>query len=215
MEPLIHVANVLYLFSYLMRDVLWLRVLTVIGGTCVMAYFYFLPEPLLVPVAWNVVFALINVVQIGLLLLERRPVHLDERESRLYRLVFRALAPREIKRLLEKARWSEAAPGERIVARNVDLDRLMVLYSGRAAVEADGRRLAELRDGQFMGEMSFVSDEKTSADVTALEPTQYVSWSRADLSSMLKGNPELNAAFELILGADLAAKLRRPAARHA
>src|SRR6185503_14081738 len=117
----------------------------------VMLYFALLPVPLLAPVAWNAIFAVINCAQIARLLLERRPVELAEREARLYRLVFRAMSPREVKRLCGAAHWEEAAAGERIVARNVDLDRLMLVYSGRAAVEADGRRLAELRDGQFIG----------------------------------------------------------------
>ena len=47
MDILIHVANVLYLFSYLMRDILWLRILTVVAACCLMPYFYFRPEPLM------------------------------------------------------------------------------------------------------------------------------------------------------------------------
>jgi Popeye protein conserved region len=208
MDILIHAANVLYLFSYLMRDVLWLRVLTVVAGSCLIVYFYSLPVPLLIPVVWNVIFGVINVAQIGLLLLERRPVHLAPDEELLYRQVFRALAPREMKRLLEKAHWDSAGPGERIVERGVELDRLLVLFAGHAAVEVDGRRLAELRDGQFVGEMSFVSGEKASADVVAVAPTRFVWWLRADLASLLAADVELRAAFDLILGADLAAKLR-------
>ncbi len=50
MEVLIHSANVIYLVSYTMREILWLRVFTVIGATCLIFYFYLQPEPLLTPI---------------------------------------------------------------------------------------------------------------------------------------------------------------------
>jgi hypothetical protein len=35
----INVANLLYLFSYSVRDILWLRALTVIGALCLLPYY--------------------------------------------------------------------------------------------------------------------------------------------------------------------------------
>jgi len=75
MEVLIHSANVIYLVSYVMRDILWLRVFTVIAAACLILYFYFLPNPLLTPVYWNILFIILNVFWIARLFLERRPVH--------------------------------------------------------------------------------------------------------------------------------------------
>jgi hypothetical protein len=37
-DLLIHVANVLYLVAYMVRDVLWLRILTVVGAFCLMNF---------------------------------------------------------------------------------------------------------------------------------------------------------------------------------
>ena len=74
MQALIHVANVLYLFSYLVKDILWLRVLAVVAGLVLMAFYVLQPTPLLAAIAWNVLFTIINVYQVYLLILERRPV---------------------------------------------------------------------------------------------------------------------------------------------
>ena len=41
LELLIHAANVLYLFAFLVRDILWLRILTVVAALCLVPYFYF------------------------------------------------------------------------------------------------------------------------------------------------------------------------------
>ena len=46
MEFMIHIANGLYMLSYLMRDVLWLRILTVLAASCLLPYLYFSPDPL-------------------------------------------------------------------------------------------------------------------------------------------------------------------------
>ena len=44
-ELLIHAANVLYIFAFMVRDILWLRILTVVAAACLIPYFYFRPEP--------------------------------------------------------------------------------------------------------------------------------------------------------------------------
>ncbi len=65
----IHFANVLYLVSYLVQDILWLRVLTVVAALSLIPYYAtnWLGEA----IAWNVVFLVINVVQIKLLMIRR------------------------------------------------------------------------------------------------------------------------------------------------
>ena len=208
MAYLIHIANVLFLFSYLVRDILWLRVLSVIAGFCLIPYFYFQSQPVWAPIAWNVVFTTLNLYQFGRLLAERRPVRFSDEEQRLYQLVFRSLTPREFARLLELAVWREAAPAECLVPQNQTLDRMLVLYSGAATVKVDGQSVAELQAGRLIGEMSFLTGEKTSASVWATGRARYVAWPSAELKRFLADNSELRAALQLVIGADLATKLR-------
>ncbi len=85
-DLLIHTAKVLYLFAFMVRDILWLRILTVIAVACLIPYFYFRPEPLMTPIYWNLVFTALNLYWIVRLLLERRPVKLSEEEQRLCEL---------------------------------------------------------------------------------------------------------------------------------
>ena len=72
MEILINAANILYLLSYFVRDILKLRVLTVIAATCLIAYFYFRPEPMMTVVYWNTFFVAQNIFWIVRLLLRER-----------------------------------------------------------------------------------------------------------------------------------------------
>ena len=77
-DYLIHAANLLYLFAYLVRDILWLRILTVVAAFCLIPYFYFRPEPLMTPIYWNLVFTALNAFWVVRLLLER-----DRKSTRL------------------------------------------------------------------------------------------------------------------------------------
>jgi CRP-like cAMP-binding protein len=208
LQALIHLANVLYLCSYLVKDIFWLRALTVVAGLVLLAFYALQPTPLLAAIAWNVLFAVINVYQLYLLFLERRPVALGEHEQRLYRLVFRSLTPREFVKLLAVGRWEEARADERLVESGRALDRVMVIFAGKTAVRAGDKAIAELGAGQFVGEMSFLTGQTPTADVVAVEPTRYVAWPTRALSHFLETNPALRAAIQLVIGTDLVGKLR-------
>jgi hypothetical protein len=207
MTIFIHIANVLYLLSYLVKDILWLRVLTVVGGLTIVAYYVFMPHPVWAAIAWNAVFLVINAWQIRLLILERRPVQLDPDSLTLYKLAFRSLTPREFVKVLKLARWSEAAPGEKIVARGEPLERIMVIASGRVRVEPPTGTGIDLRPGCFVGEMSFMTGERPTADVVAVDKTRLVSWPQEELRKLLESAVDLRAAVQGVIGADLVAKL--------
>ena len=108
-DLLIHAANVLYLFAFMVRDILWLRILTVIAASCLIPYFYFQPVPLMTPIYWNLTFTALNTFWIVRLFLERRPVKLSAEEQTLCELVFRTMTPREMIKILKLATWEKAA----------------------------------------------------------------------------------------------------------
>jgi CRP-like cAMP-binding protein len=98
--------------------------------------------------------------------------------------------------------------GGRVIERGRPLDRLVVVFSGRLSVEADGQRKAALRAGHFAGEMSFVTGEVPSADVRVIEPARLFVWKSDDLTRFLEGQNEFRLAFQSSIGADLVGKLR-------
>jgi hypothetical protein len=207
MVVLIHVANVLYVISYLVKDILWLRLLTVVAGSVLLAYYVLLPVPLWAAIGWNVVFLAINLRQIRVLLLERRPVRLTPDELRLHQLAFRSLTQREFAKLLRIARWESIAADHRFVSKGQPLDRIMVIADGRACVEIAGATGVELRPGCFVGEMSFLTGQTPNADVVATEPTRLVTWPQSELKAFLGRDAELRAIVQMAIGEDLVAKL--------
>lgn len=208
-DALLHIGNVLFLLAYMVRDILWLRLLTVVATLCLMPYYCVQRTPLYAPIFWCSLFTLVNIVQIALLILERRPVFLGEEELQLYRTIFRCMRPREFTKLLSIAEWRRAAAGERLLRQGESAPELMLIASGDGAVVIDDREVAKLADGQFVGEMGFLTNREASATVVVRTPTDYLAWPVAALRELLHESPALHQKLLGVLGSDLAEKLRR------
>jgi len=213
MEIWFHLANVLYVVSYLVTDILWLRALAVLGGLSSLTWTLTAPTPSLTFIGWTLVYNTINMVQIGRLWHERRPLRLSADEQALYAAAFRTLTPREFQRLMAAGTWQDAPAKEILIEEGARPGRMLVLASGRAVVKAHGRVVAVLQPGQFAGEMSFLTGAATTAAVEVVEAARFVSWATADLERFLAKHPPLRAALQIVLGRDLAAKLVGDTAR--
>jgi hypothetical protein len=212
MDPIdffLHVANILYAVSYSVRKILWLRAISVVAGVSMISYFYFRPVPLWIPLYWSLGFVLLNSFHVGLLIYERRPLNFSDDERRLFQMVFRTLTPWEFKKLLDRAVWKEVAPQSILVSKNQQLERMSLIFSGVVSIEIDGKSVAQLRDGQFIGEMGFLTGDIASADAIALQGTKYISWDMKDLRSFLGNNLNLQSAMQMVIGADLVNKLKK------
>ena len=73
MNVLINAANLLFVLGYFTTDMLRLRLLSVVGTSCVVTYFYSHPEPMMNVVAWNCVFLLLTLVHLAQMLRPRWP----------------------------------------------------------------------------------------------------------------------------------------------
>jgi len=203
-----HVANALYLISYAVRDILWLRLITVLGGAMLVLSFFLSPEPPIPAILWNALFLVINLVRIDLLIRERRPIPLAADEQHLANLVFRTLRPRELVRLLRVGAFVDHAADERLVTRGEPLDALLLVVRGTARVALADRAI-EIADGTFIGELGFLTGKPPGADVEATSAIRVVRWPLAPLRAFLDDNPDLRATMQQVLGSDLATKLQR------
>jgi hypothetical protein len=95
-----HAANVLYLLSYLVRDMLWLRLLTCVGLTLGVIFFACQPTPYYGPSTWHVCFLLINAYQIWRLVRERRQQMLSAKQVKVGGAAFQDLSRDELLNLL-------------------------------------------------------------------------------------------------------------------
>lgn len=206
---LANLAYVLYFVAYAVRDMLWLRLLTVAAAGLTLPYFFFQDNgPQWTPFLWALLFAGINVYQIVDLILERAPIGLPPAEAALHKRVFRLLTARQFRRLAGVGQWRNAEPRDLLVERGSHPHQLSVMLSGEAAVEVNGRKVAQLDPGEFIAELAYITGEVASADVRASQSCRYLAWQTDALREYLENHPEIAAAFEGILGADVALKLR-------
>jgi len=106
-------------------------------------------------------------------------------------LSFQTLNLQEYAKLLSLSKWKTFKAGEVIIHENQPMEDLMMIYSGRVDILVKERKLNELKDGQFIGEMSFLSERPASAKVIAAYDTELISWKQADLKGLKSKNPSL------------------------
>lgn len=206
---LFYLANLLFCLAYLVRDMAWLRAITILAASSTLPYFYFQATPLYSAMGWQITFILINAFNLTLLLLQRRPIQLSEKEAWLHKTTLRLLKPRMMRKLLQQGQEQQAAPGERLISQGQKLDTLLLLLSGKVSIHIDGQPRATLQPGDFMGEMSFITGQVTSADVVAQEDVEFIEWPRATLERLYLRNPQIKDALQGAIGMDLANKLAR------
>jgi hypothetical protein len=204
----LHVANCIYLVSYAVKEIFWLRFVMVFASLITVGALLDMadtPSDLLV---WQVVFFAINFVRFVQLVYERRPVRLSADARRLLASTFRELRPRELVRLLAIGETIEHAAGARVVAPGQALEHLAIVVDGTARVELSGQRTVELAHGTFIGELGYLTGKPPAAAVVAATPLRTVRWPIPALRAFLAKNPDTRTQIQLVLGSDLAAKLR-------
>ena len=214
-EWLAHLANVLFGVAYLVRGILWLRILSIIA--CVMMAFFnfYAPaEPLWVAIYWNAFFSAVNIFQVWLLIRERAAVSFTDEELELYETIFRQMSPIEFMKVLRVSHWETVEPGTTIIKKNSEVSEIRLVYHGTLRVEIDDDSTAEVRDGAFLGEMAFVSGSPASGTVSSLTKVRLLSWSFVELRKLFRRNPEIRSAFQAVISSDLASKLITPGRKY-
>lgn len=208
-----HLAFGLVLISYLVRDILWLRYLSIVASAAAVAYNYLVPDPpLWLAIGWNVAFIAAHTGHLVYLHRQRRRLPLSDEEHELHEHLFPACSPREFAELMRIAEWRRARPGATLVPEGRWHDRLLVVFRGAVEVVARGRPVARLGERSLVGELGFVTEQPASAAVVAAAPTRYVAWSRRALERLLERQPRVREALSALVAGELANKLRHASA---
>lgn len=108
---------------------------------------------------------------------------------------FEALSPKTIQQITQLCIVREFAAEEYIVRQGESGLGLYFITGGRAKVEIerDGMKVvvAELKEGDFLGELSIIDDKARSANVISLEDTRCLLLTRDSFSKLLKKHPEI------------------------
>lgn len=196
----------LMLLALLARDMLWLRSILIIAQSLLCSYALLAGSPNVA--AWNGLFVGINIVEVIRILAERRSVKLSEPLASIYALNFDVMTVPEFLGLWRRAQEVRGATGE-LIAQGAENERLIVLVDGEVRVLVNGLEVARLGPGRLVAEMSYLTQEPTSAAVIADESVTYRAWSRVTLDRIKRNRPALWSKLQAAIGRDLVRKIRQ------
>ena len=81
------------------------------------------------------------------------------------------------------------AEGQRVIRQNMPGNGFYVILEGEASVMIDGEERARLRRGDFVGEISILTDEPPTADVVAMTMLRCLAIPDTELKSFMLGQP--------------------------
>ena len=186
-----HLAFGLIAFSFLVKDILWLRVVSILASLFSVFYNYFIPvEPMWLAINWNIVFVLVNLYHIAVIIYEKRPIKMAPKDKELYETLFKDLSPVEYLKVTKIANWKKFKKGDTLIRES-------------HMVSVNGKKVAQLKDGQFVGEMSFLTEKSATADCVVKHDTECLMWKQPEFKELLKRNPSLYYTIQGLLSNQL------------
>jgi hypothetical protein len=148
--------------SYTETDVLMLRLYAAAGVSLSIVFQYYRAQPLYLPIRWNFLFLLINMVMMGALLKQRfEAAGIPDEQKKLYATFFqeKGMHSVEFMQLMSIAKRKEYAKGEYLAKQGGKRNKLHLIVSGRGKVVRDGEPIGVVERNQFVGEMSYLAWE--------------------------------------------------------
>jgi hypothetical protein len=203
-------------FGYLVRDILWLRLLSILAYGLFCSVMLTRAEgPAWNFLGWYAAFIAINGGHAAWLIYERQLVRLNDEECRLRDRVFKASDPLAVKRLMRAGLWLDLPPGELMTRKGRIAKHLFLVADGEAVVTADGAEIARVGPGRFVGEIGFL--RAGAATATAMTcPTSVrlrgiglrcLAWEQRKLRRRVARDDRMRTALYAAIGADLSAKI--------
>ena len=125
------------------------------------------------------------------------------KDKELYETLFRDLSPVEYLKISKVAEWKKYKSGETIIRQEHLVPDLILIYNGTVDVAVDGKGVAQLKDGQFVGEMSFLTEKSATATCIVRHDTECLVWKQPEFKELLKRNPSLYYTIQGLLSNQL------------
>ena len=196
----LHLANVLILCSFLVKDILFLRLLSISAGVFFCLYFW--KEDMIDPIVWNVLFSMVNIFQVGRLWFQRRKLPLSPEEQFLRDHFFPNLHAKEIKSLFQCCQPNQISEGEAVVHAS----GLAVILEGNVDLHKQKQDIL-LRPGQFIGVSNYLTKQESEQRGRARTDVEYLRWTSEDLQGWTSGSADRHNLLLSALSKDLISKM--------
>lgn len=223
----------LYLAVSYMETDFWNLRLYATGGIVLSMFFqYYRPQPLWIPIKWNVIFLVINAVMIAQIYYEYMTAeNITQEQKSIYTNMFRDLGMNAVSyfRLISCAERVTLEKGEALISAGKHNDHLSLVVSGSLDVLREGEAVSSIGPDQFCGEMSFLQwkdelrkhllkDPVAEPDtvhilgvgniVSAEDGTVVYRWNFWDLHKLFLRDMSVGVVVERLLSNDLNNKMK-------
>jgi CRP-like cAMP-binding protein len=203
-----HLSYILIAVSYWLTDIFWLRVVAVVGLSLEIVYFLMSGGDLRAGIGWDLVFIAINLYQLYRLVQERLSLRLPEKDRDLLRKVLAGLNDGQIARLLGAGVLYDLPAGTTLAEENEALEKLYFICDGRVSVTISGRAVSQLEEGNFVGEVAFLTERPATATAVAETPLRALAFDRDTLKQFFKNETEVAGLIYQLIGRELAHKIK-------
>jgi len=201
-----HMSYVLLVVSMLMRDISYLRLFVIASALVGIAYdLFWLRNP--VGVMWESVLLLVNVVQLYLLWRSDRAARFSEEEADFVARRLKGVSRGRARQFLDLGRWEVVPAGTALTRQGERPEFLTYLGSGQAVVEADGRPVARLEAGSYVGEMALIGDDVASASVRLAVHSRVWRVEGAKIDRLCNDHPAISNALRAGIADDMRTKI--------
>ena len=139
-----HLAFGLIAFSFLVKDIMYLRVLSILASLFSVFYNFAIPDtPMWLAINWNLVFVTVNVYHIAVLIYEKRPVKMKPKDRELYETLFKDLSPVEYLKISKAAKWKKFKSGQKVIVESKPVKDLILIYNGTVDVVVVKKKVEE------------------------------------------------------------------------
>ena len=194
--------------SFLMQDMSRLRLIAIVSAVFGIFYNYNVTEsPLWLVIFWLSTFMTINLSMLVAEHIRNKSAKFNKDEQELFETLFPELSAFEFLQLLNAGSWKTIRSREKFISAKKENFKLALIWRGQAKVLKGKKVAANLKRGTLIGEISFLTGEKPTADVL-LEPGSLIfAWDHEKLRRWLSKNSDAASIFQRLITSDLAAKI--------
>ena len=197
-----------YLFTFLaltIRDVFWLRITLAIAQILLGVYQISIHRYDVV--IWNGVFTVVNFYHIVRIMRDRKPVYIPNELQDIYKNIFKNFSSKEFMNFVALGEYKNSNE-EQIVEEGQIQKHLLLILDGSVHVQREGKHLNTLSRGEFIAEMSLITNEPASADIFSNKSLKYIAWNQNELRHLQRSNKDLWIKLHNILSQDLINKIK-------
>lgn len=210
-----HLSNALYTIGSGFRNILYLRWAFIMAAVMEIIYDAFISDKILwTPFIWSVALIVINIYQILRVIYQKRFLNLSEDELKAFIMIGDKMDVLNFKKIMRAGTWENLEEHKNIISQNEATEKIFLLVEGEADVIIKDMKVSTIKKGSFIGEMSFLTGELPSADVSVSANTKLIGWQKEKLKTLMEKDHLLKHEINSLFSHDLISKLHHYNRQH-